>query len=298
MQTVGGEVAAAPQENGKRMRRPSVRLHQPYYENPGQRKVQQKWKPMKGVTTPRKPRTAKPPHSRITKNDDANNGRIKGEERMLDFDGEDDVAIGSWTNFSAANMDRDFQRKRVRSSNSKSRVPAKSQRIGNQEIGNSALSTGGESGEQEQDQNGVEEEEDVDLGINGINSNLVVEDSDPSSPCPSFDDDDDGNQLSEDHHNAGGNQVGNQRGLMNNRHSNRMGRELMAQERDEGSSGVRMWLNDLGLRKYAPLFDIHGVDDEVLPLLTLEDLKDMGINEVGVRRKLYSSIQKLERLFP
>lgn len=299
MQTGGGEAAAAPQENGKRMRRPSVRLHQPYYENPVQRKLQQQWRPTKGVATPRKPRTAKTQNSKITKNNgDAANGRSNGEERVHDFDLEDDAAIGSWRNFTAANVDRDFKRKRIRSSDLKSRVPAKSQRIGNQEIGNSALSSGGESEEQDQDQNGVEEEVGFDLGVDGINSNLVVEDSDPSSPYHSLDDDDNGNQLSEDRRNAGENHVGNQRGLRNTRRSNQIGRELMARERDVDNTGVRMWLNDLGLRKYAPLFDIHGVDDEVLPLLTLEDLKDMGINEVGVRRKLYSSIQKLERSFP
>lgn len=294
MQNGSGEAAAAPQENGKRMRRPSVRLHQPYYEDAVQRKLQQQWRPTKGVATPRKPRTSKTQNSKIAKNNGDANGRGKGEERMHDFDVEDDAAIGSWRNFSAANVDRDFKRKRIRSSDSKSRVPAKSQRIGNQEIGNSALSSGGESEEQDQDQNGVEEEVGFDLGVDGINSNLVVEDSDPSSPYHSLDDDDNGNQLSEHHRNAGGNHVGNQRELRDNRHSNHIGRESMPHV---DNTGVRMWLNDLGLRKYAPLFDIHGVDDEVLPLLTLEDLKDMGINEVGVRRKLYSSIQKLDRSF-
>uniref|UniRef100_M8BBN7 Uncharacterized protein n=1 Tax=Aegilops tauschii TaxID=37682 RepID=M8BBN7_AEGTA len=38
---------------------------------------------------------------------------------------------------------------------------------------------------------------------------------------------------------------------------------------------------------------IHEVDDEVLPLLTLEDLKDMGIGAVGSRRKMFAAIQKL-----
>lgn len=61
--------------------------------------------------------------------------------------------------------------------------------------------------------------------------------------------------------------------------------------------GVRMWLTGLGLERYEPLFEIHEVDEEVLPLLTLEDLKDMGINAVGSRRKLYSAIQKLGRGF-
>ncbi|KAA8530008.1 hypothetical protein F0562_034536 [Nyssa sinensis] len=41
---------------------------------------------------------------------------------------------------------------------------------------------------------------------------------------------------------------------------------------------VRNWLIGLGLGRYAPVFEIHEVDDEVLPMLTLEDLKDMGNN--------------------
>ncbi|XP_042475181.1 uncharacterized protein LOC122057223 [Macadamia integrifolia] len=61
--------------------------------------------------------------------------------------------------------------------------------------------------------------------------------------------------------------------------------------------GVRMWLNGIGLGRYAPVFEIHEVDDEVLPLLTLEDLKDMGINAVGSRRKMYCAIQKLGKGF-
>ncbi|KDP23278.1 hypothetical protein JCGZ_23111 [Jatropha curcas] len=63
------------------------------------------------------------------------------------------------------------------------------------------------------------------------------------------------------------------------------------------SEGVRTWLIELGLSRYAPVFEVHEVDDEVLPLLTLEDLKDMGINAVGSRRKLYSAIQKLRKEF-
>ncbi|KAL6011728.1 hypothetical protein ACLOJK_002192 [Asimina triloba] len=61
--------------------------------------------------------------------------------------------------------------------------------------------------------------------------------------------------------------------------------------------GVRMWLNGLGLGRYASVFELHEVDDEVLPLLTLEDLKDMGINAVGSRRKMYCAIQRLGKGF-
>ncbi|KAJ0051409.1 hypothetical protein Pint_01250 [Pistacia integerrima] len=67
--------------------------------------------------------------------------------------------------------------------------------------------------------------------------------------------------------------------------------------RGGSEDGVRIWLNSLGLGRYAPVFEIHEVDDEVLPMLTLEDLKDMGINAVGSRRKMYCAIQKLGKGF-
>ncbi|KAL3636481.1 hypothetical protein CASFOL_021028 [Castilleja foliolosa] len=68
-------------------------------------------------------------------------------------------------------------------------------------------------------------------------------------------------------------------------------------QNDVGSVGVREWLTGLGLGRYTALFEIHEVDDEVLPLLTLEDLKDMGVNAVGSRRKMYNAILKLRKGF-
>ncbi|KAG6510063.1 hypothetical protein ZIOFF_028071 [Zingiber officinale] len=44
--------------------------------------------------------------------------------------------------------------------------------------------------------------------------------------------------------------------------------------RSEEDGGVRSWLKELGLSRYAPVFEIHEVDNKVLPLLTLDDLKD------------------------
>ncbi|CAN7110721.1 unnamed protein product [Brassica rapa subsp. narinosa] len=73
--------------------------------------------------------------------------------------------------------------------------------------------------------------------------------------------------------------------------------ELSEPSNMEGREGVKIWLQELGLGRYWPMFEIHEVDEEVLPLLTLEDLKDMGINAVGSRRKMFSAIQKLGREF-
>ncbi|KAM7278967.1 hypothetical protein ACFE04_006101 [Oxalis oulophora] len=56
---------------------------------------------------------------------------------------------------------------------------------------------------------------------------------------------------------------------------------------------VRRWLEKRGFGKYADLFELHEVDKEALPLLTIEDLKEMGLFAVGSRRKLFCAIQKL-----
>ncbi|CAN4085474.1 unnamed protein product [Withania somnifera] len=69
------------------------------------------------------------------------------------------------------------------------------------------------------------------------------------------------------------------------------------QTEDTETNGVKVWLNQLGLGQYASMFEIHEVDDEVLPWLTLEDLKEMGINAVGSRRKMYCAIQNLNKGF-
>lgn len=55
-------------------------------------------------------------------------------------------------------------------------------------------------------------------------------------------------------------------------------------------NGIRVWLNGLGLGRYYFVFEIYEVDEEVLLLLILEDFKDMGINVVGFRRKMFCVI--------
>jgi len=77
---------------------------------------------------------------------------------------------------------------------------------------------------------------------------------------------------------------------------NEGGVESESRERRK-NEGVWSWLFDLGLSRYAPVFEMHEVDDDLLPLLTLEDLKDMGISAVGSRRKMYNAIEKLRKGF-
>ncbi|KAL3512405.1 hypothetical protein ACH5RR_025122 [Cinchona calisaya] len=62
---------------------------------------------------------------------------------------------------------------------------------------------------------------------------------------------------------------------------------------DGNVNTVSEWLEELGFGKFAKLFEMHEVDKETLPLLTFEDLKDMGIVAVGPCRKLFTAIQQL-----
>src|SRR5215468_702769 len=56
---------------------------------------------------------------------------------------------------------------------------------------------------------------------------------------------------------------------------------------------VGAWLRSLGLGKYEAAFRDNEVDDSVLPNLTAEDLKELGVSAVGHRRKLLDAIAVL-----
>ena len=53
------------------------------------------------------------------------------------------------------------------------------------------------------------------------------------------------------------------------------------------------WLRSLGLEEYETAFRENKVDAAVLPKLTAEDLKDLGVAAVGDRRKLLQAIVDL-----
>jgi class 3 adenylate cyclase/predicted ATPase len=53
------------------------------------------------------------------------------------------------------------------------------------------------------------------------------------------------------------------------------------------------WLRNLGLPQYEATFRENEIDDTVLPNLTAEDLKDLGVGIVGHRRKLLDAIATL-----
>jgi class 3 adenylate cyclase/predicted ATPase len=56
---------------------------------------------------------------------------------------------------------------------------------------------------------------------------------------------------------------------------------------------VAAWLQGLGLERYVPAFRDNEIDARVLPSLTAEDLKDLGVTLVGHRRRLLDAIAAL-----
>src|ERR1700761_7230731 len=56
---------------------------------------------------------------------------------------------------------------------------------------------------------------------------------------------------------------------------------------------VGEWLKSLGLEQYATAYRENDVDAELLPRLTGDDLKDLGVTLVGHRRRLLDAVAKL-----
>ena len=56
---------------------------------------------------------------------------------------------------------------------------------------------------------------------------------------------------------------------------------------------IVVWLRSLGLGKYEAAFRENEIDETVLPDLTAEDLKELGVTALGHRRKLLAAIVAL-----
>jgi class 3 adenylate cyclase len=56
---------------------------------------------------------------------------------------------------------------------------------------------------------------------------------------------------------------------------------------------IGAWLRELGLERYEHAFRENEIDAEILPKLTADDLKDIGVTTVGHRRKLLDAITAL-----
>src|SRR5271156_3595213 len=58
------------------------------------------------------------------------------------------------------------------------------------------------------------------------------------------------------------------------------------------------WLRGLGLGQYEANFRDNKIDADVLPQLTADDLKDIGVSAVGDRRRLLAAIAALTGTSP
>src|ERR1700681_2484513 len=69
----------------------------------------------------------------------------------------------------------------------------------------------------------------------------------------------------------------------------------MLYQRPDGGAAmdVAEWLRALGLERYEATFRENVVDAEVLPTLTADDLKEMGVVPIGPRRRLREAITAL-----
>src|ERR1700719_3744125 len=56
---------------------------------------------------------------------------------------------------------------------------------------------------------------------------------------------------------------------------------------------LREWLRSLGLERYEAVFRENEIDERVLPRLTAEDLKELGVAALGHRRMLLDAIAAL-----
>ena len=56
---------------------------------------------------------------------------------------------------------------------------------------------------------------------------------------------------------------------------------------------VTAWLRSLGLEQYEAAFRDNAIEPDLLPKLTGDDLKELGVGLVGHRRKLLDAIAAL-----
>jgi hypothetical protein len=58
------------------------------------------------------------------------------------------------------------------------------------------------------------------------------------------------------------------------------------------------WLRGLGLAQYEAAFRENEIDETVLPHLTADDLKELGVASIGHRRKLLAAAASLATAAP
>lgn len=55
------------------------------------------------------------------------------------------------------------------------------------------------------------------------------------------------------------------------------------------AASIEAWLGEIGLAEYAAAFRDNNIDAEVLPLLTADDLRELGVASVGHRRRIMAA---------
>ena len=60
-----------------------------------------------------------------------------------------------------------------------------------------------------------------------------------------------------------------------------------------GSNNIETWLQSIGLAEYATLFRENDLDVTLLPELTNDDLKDLGVTSLGHRKQILKAIAEL-----
>jgi hypothetical protein len=53
---------------------------------------------------------------------------------------------------------------------------------------------------------------------------------------------------------------------------------------------IAQWLRELGLEQYTDAFHENAIDAKILPTLTADDLRDIGVTLIGHRRRLLNAI--------
>src|SRR5829696_4242417 len=58
---------------------------------------------------------------------------------------------------------------------------------------------------------------------------------------------------------------------------------------------IAAWLKSLGFEQYVSVFDANAIDAEILPTLTSEDLKEIGVAALAHRKRILEAIAILDR---
>jgi hypothetical protein len=59
---------------------------------------------------------------------------------------------------------------------------------------------------------------------------------------------------------------------------------------------IAAWLRELGLERYAEAFRNNDIDAELLPSLSADDLRELGVASLGHRKRLLAAIAALDQL--